>query len=339
MKLPLLLAMVIFPIGLLADHWKELAPLPDERGFAGAFGGVSGGALMVAGGTHFPDKMPWDGGVKAWFDDVYVLEEPNGAWKKAGKLPRASGYGVSISLDQGLLIIGGGNATEHYRNVFVLKWVDGKLTTIPFPDLPAPCAFMTGAAVGSTIHVCGGIEKPDATSALASHWRLDLMDVGAGWKALAPIPGGGRILAASGGVDGSFFVFSGAALQPGADGKPVRKWLEDAWKFSSSEGWQRLPDLPRVSVAAPTPIPMINGRLWVVGGDDGALVDFQPKDKHPGFPRDILSYDLSGNKWSRAGEVPFSLVTTSAVVWHGRIVIPGGEARPGVRSPKVWLMD
>ena len=48
------------------------------------------------------------------------------------------------------------------------------------------------------------------------------------------------------------------------------------------------------------------------------------------------AYDPEQNAWSTAGEMPFSLVTTSAVVWQGRIVVPGGEARPGVRSPQVW---
>jgi N-acetylneuraminate epimerase len=36
--------------------------------------------------------------------------------------------------------------------------------------------------------------------------------------------------------------------------------------------------------------------------------------------------------------VPFSLVTTNAVLWNNDIVIPGGEARPGVRSPQVWSL-
>jgi hypothetical protein len=68
----------------------------------------------------------------------------------------------------------------------------------------------------------------------------------------------------------------------------------------------------------------------------GVLVNFEPKDKHPGFPRDVLAYDWKQDVWSRAGELPFSLVTTPAVEWRGKIVIPGGEARPGKRSPEVW---
>ena len=65
-------------------------------------------------------------------------------------------------------------------------------------------------------------------------------------------------------------------------------------------------------------------------------VHFEPKEKHPGFPRSILVFDVKTQTWSELGEVPFSLVTTNAVRWRDQIVIPGGEARPGVRSPQVW---
>ena len=44
--------------------WKQLPPLPDKLGFAGSFAGVSGGALIVAGGANFPEAMPWAGGPK-----------------------------------------------------------------------------------------------------------------------------------------------------------------------------------------------------------------------------------------------------------------------------------
>ena len=52
-------------------RWSTLAPLPDEKGVAGAFAGVSGrdpesAALIVAGGANFPGQPPWAGGTKAW---------------------------------------------------------------------------------------------------------------------------------------------------------------------------------------------------------------------------------------------------------------------------------
>ncbi|HEY1049903.1 MAG TPA: hypothetical protein VGE39_09120, partial [Prosthecobacter sp.] len=63
---------------LSATAWKRLPDVPDERGFAGSFAGVSGGSLIVAGGTHFIDKMPWEGGTKLWYDTVFALDKPDG---------------------------------------------------------------------------------------------------------------------------------------------------------------------------------------------------------------------------------------------------------------------
>ena len=47
--------------------WSEAKQLPDPEGFAGPYAGVSGGALIVAGGSNFPGgKRPWGaGGIEA----------------------------------------------------------------------------------------------------------------------------------------------------------------------------------------------------------------------------------------------------------------------------------
>src|SRR5690349_22553800 len=46
--------------------WDVLPPIPDEHGFASPFAGVNYGALIVAGGTNFPEKKIWEGGTKVW---------------------------------------------------------------------------------------------------------------------------------------------------------------------------------------------------------------------------------------------------------------------------------
>jgi N-acetylneuraminic acid mutarotase len=317
-------------------QWTRLEPLPDKEGFAGAFAGVSADSLIVAGGTNFPDKMPWEGGVKRWYDDVHVLRDPAGKWEKAGRLPRPNGYGVSLTTQQGVLLIGGGDVQEHFRSVWKL-WLEGVEARFDrLPDLPRPCAFMAGVASDGIVYVAGGIERPADMAALATFWALDLSRSEAGWKQLEPCPGPARILASMAAADGRVYLFSGASLKQGADGKAEREWLKDGWCYSASAGWRKVAALAHAAVAAPSPLPGRDGRLFLIGGDDGSLVNFEPKDKHPGFPWRILAYDPAKDRWSTAGEVPFSRVTTPAVEWRGRVVIPGGEARPGKRSPEVW---
>lgn len=319
------------------EAWQELPALPDREGFAGMFAGVSNGALIAAGGANFPEKKPWEGGAKVWHDAIYVLERPDGAWKAAGKLPRPAAYGVSVSTPLGVVCCGGGDAKAHFREVFALQW-DGKaIQTAALPDLPRPCAFMCGAGIGNTVYLAGCIEEPDATQAHKTFWELDISAPQPLWKELDPWPGPERMLAVAGVQGGSFFLFSGTSLSAGPDGKPARKYLTDAYQFTPGKGWKRIADLPRATVAAPSPaFAWDKNRLAIVSGDDGTKLGFQPPEKHPGFPRDVLCYDVAANTWTRAGEAPFSLATAPALKWKETLVIVSGEVRPGVRSPNVW---
>ncbi len=197
---------------------------------------------------------------------------------------------------------------------------------------------MCGALVGKVIYVAGGIETPNATTALKTIWSLDLAADEPRWKEIEPWPGPERMLAVAGVIGESFYIFSGAKLRAGADGKAVREFLRDAYRFTTAKGWTRLGDMPRAAVAAPSPAFVAAGsRLHIVSGDDGTKVDFQPVREHPGFPRDVLAYDAERDVWSRASEVPFSRATVPAVRWLGRYVIPNGEVRPRVRTPEVWM--
>jgi hypothetical protein len=81
------------------------------------------------------------------------------------------------------------------------------------------------------------------------------------WRRLEPLLAPGRMLAAVGAHGDSFYVFGGAALEAGPDGKPVREWLRDADRYTPGKGWNRIADLPRPAVAAPSPAPGLNGRL------------------------------------------------------------------------------
>lgn len=318
-------------------HWQQLPSIPDPEGFAAPFAGVSGGALIVAGGANITGEKWKDPFTKKWYDTAFVLERPDGAWRSGFRLPRAIGYGVSVTADDGVICIGGSDVTQHYADVFRLAWRNGEMTTTPLPALPRPCANACGALLGRTIYVAGGIETPTATSSMKTFWALDLGNGRPHWRELEPWPGPERMLAVAGAQDGSFFLIGGAKLKADADGKPVREYLRDAYRFTPGRGWIRISDLPRAAVAAPSPaMPVGASRLLVFTGDDGANVAFKPVERHPGFPRDVLLYDAASDSWRVAGETPFSRATVPVVKWGDRFVIPNGEVRPRVRTPEVW---
>jgi N-acetylneuraminic acid mutarotase len=320
-------------------HWEQLPPIPDREGFASPFAGESGGALIVAGGANFPDKRPWEGGTKTWYDSVFVLESADGPWKTGFRLPRPTAYGVSVTTPDGIVCIGGGNAEHYFRDVFRMQWDGAKVACSPLPKLPQPCAFMSGAIVNGTIFISGGIETPGATTCLKTFWSLDLAQVQKGWQQLEPCPGSERMLAVAGSTGGSFFLFSGVRLTAGPQGKPVREYLRDGWRYTPGKGWQRLAEMPRPAVAAPSPAPLAGAsHLLVISGDDGTKTTFKPEAEHPGFPHAVLSYDVNSDKWQELGDSPISRATVPTVPWLGRFVVPNGEARPGYRTPQVWTL-
>jgi solute:Na+ symporter, SSS family len=319
--------------------WETLPEIPDRTGLAAPFAGVAGGGLVVAGGANFPEAAPWDGGAKIWHDQVFILDDPAGSWREAGRLPRALAYGVSVTIPGGVLCIGGSDADRHHADCFVLKPAQGKLTIEPFPALPEPLANMAGTVLGNTVWIVGGTTSPNATTASNALLALDLDNLAGGWKNHAPLPGPGRILPVVGARSGAFFVFSGASLAPDAGGKAVRTYLRDAWRFDPRGGWTQVPDLPRAAVAAPSPALAVGGsHLFVIGGDDGSHVDFEPKSQHPGFSREILAFDAVTKTWVAAGSLTETAnppVTVPVVQWRGRFVIPSGEIRPAVRTAQV----
>jgi N-acetylneuraminic acid mutarotase len=156
---------------------------------------------------------------------------------------------------------------------------------------------------------------------------------------LEPPPAPARILAVPGVLDGAYFLFSGAELFVNEAGKTARRYLNDAYRFDPETGWSRIADLPRPAVAAPSPAFSHDGKLWIVSGDDGALVYFKPESKHPGFPKDVLAYDPHKNEWKSLADSPLSRATAPVINWRGKAIILSGEARPGRRTPKVWEMN
>jgi len=320
-----------------AITWSQLPPVPDQLGVAAPFVGTSGGALIVAGGANFPNGFPWQGGKKIWHETIYALAATNAAWQIAGQLPRRLAYGVSLSTPDGVLCIGGSDADRHYADVFLLKFSAGQIAIKNFPALPVPLANAAGAVVGKTVLVCGGSEQPGELSALNRLCSFDLRDPAAKWKELEPCPGKPRILPAAAVIGDTFYLAGGAALEP-TNGHVARVYLRDAWSYQLGHGWLRLADLPKPSVAAPSPAPGADSEFFLVGGDDGSLAGFQPVEKHPGFPKMILAYDAVKNRWRTNGEIPAARATVPVAWWQNQFVIPSGEMRPGVRSPEVWTL-
>lgn len=319
-----------------ALRWSRLPDLP--AAISGQSAGVSNGALLVAGGSYFP-VSPFEGGKKAWVDSLYVLEPGRTNWRTL-RLDRRLAYGAGVTASGGVIVVGGSDGSEHFRETILLRWRNGQLERSSLPPLPVSIANAGAAVLGSTLYLAGGQQSPSASAALRQFWALDLGGKAAEWRELEPLPGPARILPVVAAQDGGVYVFSGAELYAGQDGQVARRYLRDAFRYLPGKGWSRLPDCPRPMVAAPAAA-VGQSHIFVFGGDDGAHAARiqELKDRHPGFTRDILAFHTITRTWAQMGTLPVSLVTTAAVSWRGSIVIPGGEDRPGHRSAAVLRAD
>lgn len=319
--------------------WSRLPDLPEAPGVAGAFCGIAGGSLIVAGGSNFPDGPPWEGGAKRWHDAVWALDSPGGSWRRLeGSLPRPLAAGVAATWRDGIVCVGGADDAGHHAEAFVLRVAGSRVAIDPLPPLPVPLANAAGVVHESVCYVVGGITKPDAVEADRRGWKLDLATPRA-WEQLPQLPEPGRMLACAGVQAGRLVVAGGAGLRATADGSSERVPLAEAMALPigrDGDGWRRLADPPRPIIAAPSPaIPLGPAHLLFAGGDDGTR-PAAGQAAHEGFPRDVLAYHTITDTWCRRGEVPEPTAVTGAVPWQDGFVVAAGEVRPGVRTTAVW---
>lgn len=372
------------PVSLV--NWRAVAELPavsgqTKPGLAGVFAGALDAThAVVAGGTFYEGKGPLEGGQRTFADRLLVLVQtptaagaaPSYTWSTAeAKLPRPLAYGASVTVDEGVLMMGGTDGAVCVPEVRLVTWntVEQRPEVVDFPALPKPLAYLGAGRVGSWIIVAGGTTTPDGRSG-ADVFGLDLAtrDVGAGfaWQTLPSLPVAVHfpIVVGEQGDDGrNLHVIGGRDLRPGHDGRV----LAEAWRFdpvtkvwASSGPITPVPGEAPVSLMAGTAVAMEERRVLVLGGDDGVLARLLEENSrrtgsieeresyarlnasmlvaHPGHRRAQLLYDARHGTWRPAGIFPEATpAVTPAFLWDGAIVLIGGEPAPGRRSARVWL--
>ena len=361
-------------------HWKVLTELPPlsgktvQPGLAGAFSGTIGRNLIVAGGANFPDAMPWEGGVKTWWGDIYVLslDSVQAGWKIfPDALPKPLAYGLSVTLPEGILCIGGSDAGNVYPDVFLMCFDGEKFNFAPWPKLPVPLAHMTGAVVDGKVYVAGGQENMSAPSATSHFFMLDLSDPSRKWVALPSWPGPPRAFAVSAGqsdgFDNCFYLFSGRNFGPDI---PLQVHT-DGYEYNPRlNSWKRLdaPEGPIFPVMAGSAAASGANHILFFGGVEAELPmkefclrqgisELQKKsltpavmdsirameharvnmlDNHPGFSRKLRIYHTITNTIYEHSDIPFPVpVTTNVLKVDNKFILTSGELRPGVRTPVV----
>ncbi|MGV3589105.1 MAG: Kelch repeat-containing protein [Adhaeribacter sp.] len=355
-----------------AINWKVAAELPaltgqsKALGLAGPVVGVHHQVLVVAGGANFPDKMPWLGGAKKYYEDIYVFEKeakgntikPN---PKLFRLPNPVAYGASCSTSSGIICAGGENDKGITNQVLLIQWdtATKKIAVRNLPDLPIAVTNAAITAINNKVYVGGG-EMADGVS---NHfYSLNLNHTAAGWKQLPslPKPISHAIMVMQSSSDHKYIYMIGGRKK---NSNGISDLNDSVYRYDlKSSQWQPKQSLP-YALSAGTGMATGTGEILLFGGDKGetfhkteqllaaiaAEKDHAKKQQlnqqkatlqaaHPGFSKEVLQYNALTDTWKKLGTIPFEVpVTTTAVNWADGVLIPSGEIKAGVRTPQLLL--
>ena len=168
---------------------------------------------------------------------------------------------------------------------------------------------------------------------MKTFWGLNLVQPESGWQELEPWPGPERMLAVPAAAQSSFFLISGTRLDPGPDGKPVREYLSDAYRFTPGHGWNHR-RLPARLWRPPRRRRSAENRRCSSSVATMARKCISARRRNIRVLAAILAYSTNSESWAPVGTLPFSRATVPLVSWRGVYVVCNGEVRPGVRSPE-----
>lgn len=349
--------------------WSEL-PIADgleqQVGLAGASSGLSNDVMLIVGGSNFEDGVPWRGGQKKYFSNIYVVQKDgkNFVWtKKTYKIPFNLAYAATISTPQGLVCIGGENENGISQKVLVLQWNIAKQDVDYnfMPDLPSGITNASATYLENKIFVLGGETK---TTTLRSFYQFNVNSKIAQWQKLPDLP-----IALSHSVaviqSNSLFLFGGRAKTDSG----ISKLSNKAFRFDPKKNeWETLKNISDNNIEIPAlsagvGVAFGQHKILLIGGDKGNIfsqietyntkialskdenekIRLQTEkvallENHQGFSKDIYVYDIQKNSWNKFGEMPMiTPVTTNLVKWSDVIFIPSGEIKPGIRTPNVLM--
>ncbi|MEG1507777.1 MAG: MFS transporter [Akkermansia sp.] len=340
-----------------------IPPIPDATGRAGMVAAVihdeGQSSILAMGGANFPNGMPWENGKKVFYKDIFQLNA-NNKWEKIGDLPTPVAYSAFATSPKGIIIAGGCSETGHSNQVFLVR-PDGK--TVALPHLPKSIAYSAFTVLNNRLYIIGGQENDKSTEALQSIYLLDLSKVNpdkpeeATWEQLknpkiqsyCTLPDTGRIHAVAASLNGRIYIMGGCSLSPDAQGNAQRIKLSDVLVLNPSSAKKRWEEnatpIPTTLAACASPAPTREGKIILIGGDDGSHYGKSPQSS-PGQTNSVLVYTPSTKSWEAwkdesgkplewTGSGQKGIATVPAVILEDTIYTISGETAPGVRSPAV----
>ncbi len=333
--------------------WVSL-PAPDEAArLSGAFFGVSGDALILAGGSYRSAEHDRNQNAEIYSDQVYVLKDPDGRWEPLdARLPRPLAGGASLpwkdrEKNDWLVCLGGEDAHGSYAEAFMLQFRDGQILREDLPPMPSAAAHFSGALVDQTIYIVPGARDSESSS-LKAFWSLDLSQNPSDrtWNQLDPWSGPARSRAVTAAQDDAFFLCGGVHTVGNVDGHSHPEFLQDVYRFTPSQGWMQVADLPRTIASAPVPgVALGQTHVLILGGvEDRIPTNPAGGEGRLSSSKAILAYDTTTDTWRTLGTMPddvsgrasalihdnaLALAMPTTTWWRGRLVLLAARQSPG----------
>lgn len=345
--------------------WQVAAQLPkteqieNQLGVAGPIVGILNDRLLVAGGANFPNRMPWDGGSKQLYDEVYLFEkDKNGnifSLKTAQKLPFKVAYATTVSVDKGIVFIGGDTENGLSKKAVLLQFEKNsiRLKTSNLPDLPFGLANAAALTIGDKIYLVGG--ETDHQEVADALLMFDFKAKEKGWQPKARLPKKLSHMMFVGNNE-HLYIIGGRKRNAGS----ISDLSASVYCYNvKKDEWTEKTGLP-YALSAGTALALEN-EILIFGGDKGHTfhkaelmiaavnnetdsvkkqifdqIKIDIQTNHPGFSAEVLRYDTQVDTWNAINLIEFNVpVTTQAVKWGEFIIIPTGEIKAGVRTKQI----
>lgn len=275
--------------------------------------GTHNGALLVAGGRSADP----DTGQPVGYNDILVLEPGAKEWRQIGLLPTPLMAAACASDASGFYLVGGFDGAKSSAKVLCIRYENSLGSVREFPPLPVAISSASAAIFRGTLYVAGGLSVNNGgAKPVPVLYALDLSQANAQWNVTNQIPGMERVgttLAAA--ADGLYLL--GGSPWGASAGIAGAENLNECFRYSPGLGWTSLPMPPsgyrRVPVIGYGPAHVL--QLGAGGGADEM--------------NGLMAYNSTTRTWARLGTLPDARDNTQAVLWDGKIVVPGGSYRVG----------
>lgn len=349
-KIMMMALMFVSAIGLYgqASHgvtFERIYGFPSEErgislGVSACYAGAIGDTLVMAGGCNFPDVPATDGGNKRYYRGIYaaVISNSNRLdWKLVGWLPQAAAYGVSVAVPGGLLCIGGCNEAGSLRSVWMVRLHEGRAVVETMPMLPRAMDNFAGASQDGIVMVSDGREI----------YGFRPADSSASWYMVCRV-GESSVHQPVCGFVGNAFSLWGGMMKKDSGGECVLQM--GGWQYDGEKRYLPGPadtSGDSIYLGGAATVNLTPTAVLAVGGVNREVflsAVNHPEPDYMNHPAEWYRFNpyvcvFQNGAWSVITRSRVTARAGAMLVKHGQsIYIIGGELKPGVRTPEIFLI-